>query len=334
VALLALTAAALSVALARGAEPPELVIYAYDSFVAKGGPGPELLPLFEKSCGCHVRALGSGDAGQLVTRLQLDAERGAAGADVVVGLDQHTWEKARALSEPWGKWLPKGYDQLEVKVGDGFLPFDYGVLAFIVDRKKLATPPAALADLMKPELRRNLILEDPRTSTPGLGFLLYTRELLGEGAWDFWSRLRTQWLTLAPGWDAAYGIFLREEAPLVWSYTTSQAYHEAHGDAEGRYRAVLFREGQPVQVEGAALVRGRPAAQAALARRFLEFLLTPEAQERLALKNWMLPARKGVKLPESFAKLPKPARLLGAKPAAGETAAALSGWIRAVEASK
>ena len=54
---------------------PELVLYTYDSFLAQRGLGPEVLPLFEAQCGCRVRALSSGDGGQLLTRLQLDAER-------------------------------------------------------------------------------------------------------------------------------------------------------------------------------------------------------------------------------------------------------------------
>src|SRR5206468_2130798 len=115
-----------------------------------------------------------------------------------------------------------------------------------------------LTELSAPAWKRKLILEDPRTSTPGLDFVLYARAALGERAREFWRGLRGQWLTLAPGWDAAYGLFLKEEAPLVWSYTTSQAYHEEHGDAAGenrRYSAILFEEGQPIQVEGAALVK-------------------------------------------------------------------------------
>ena len=148
-------------------------------------------------------------------------------------------------------------------------------------------------------------------------WLLYVQQVLGTGADTYWRGFRTQWLTLAPGWDAAYGLFLKGEAPLVWSYVTSEAYHREHGDSEGRYRAVIFDEGQPLQIEGASLIRGsfgkdRKGAEASLARAraFLEFLISEEAQRRLPLKNWMMPARRDTPLPASFAGLPKPRKLL------------------------
>ena len=48
--------------------------------------------------------------------------------------------------------------------------------------------PKSLRDLLKPEWKRNLILEDPRTSAPGLAFVLYAGTRGGgEG---FWKSLR------------------------------------------------------------------------------------------------------------------------------------------------
>ncbi|OFZ17905.1 MAG: hypothetical protein A2X94_12755 [Bdellovibrionales bacterium GWB1_55_8] len=324
-------------------KPADLQIYAYDSFVAAGGLGPEILPIFEARCGCRVRALSSGDAGQLLTRLQLDAERGSSGAQLVIGLDQRTWEQAKPFLEEWGKWSPEGYSQVlpEVKVGSGFLPFDHGYFALIADQEALSadklSAPSSLQDLRKSEWKRNILLQDPRTSTPGLAFLLYTKAVLGDGVWDFWRDLRTQWLTLTPGWDAAYSMFLRKEAPLVWSYTTSEAYHVEHGgnrmkNGQSRYEAVLFREGQPVQIEGAALVkRGiQTETQRKLAREFLEFLLSSDVQSRIPLRNWMFPVRRNVKLPKSFQDLRKPAKLVKTSDSASDARVTLGEWARIV----
>jgi thiamine transport system substrate-binding protein len=190
------------------------------------------------------------------------------------------------------------------------------------------TLPQKLSDLLRPEWRRALILEDPRTSTPGLAFVTYVQKILGEKASDeYWKSLRSQWLTLAPGWDGAYGLFLKKEAPLVWSYVTSQAYHEEHGDHAGtdrRYQALIFDEGQPVQIEGAALVKG---ALHPCAKPFLEFLLTPDAQQSLMRKNWMMPVVKSTKLPESFKNLPQPKRLLWIS---ADPSSALSRWSKAI----
>ncbi len=315
---------------------PDLVIYAYDSFAAKGGLGSEIIPLFEKKCGCDVRILPSGDGGQLLTRLQLDSRRGKNIAQVVIGLDEQSFERAKPWLESWGNWEPRGYAMLvpETKIEKGFLPLDYGVFAWIADQKALARAglpaPQRLVDLLAARFHRNLLLEDPRTSTPGLAFLLYTQAVFGEKTRSFWRSLKTQWLTLMPGWDGAYGLFLKSEAPLVWSYSTSQAYHEEHGDrAKHRYRALLFDEVQPIQVEGAALVRNAPHLE--LAKEFLEFLISPEVQEKIPRKNWMLPVLRGVSLPASFEHLPKPKKTVPLARNQKEIEKALKAWSKAVE---
>ncbi len=335
------------------ANPPELVIYAYDSFASPKGAGSKIVPLFEKQCGCTVRLLGCGNGGQLLTRLQLDEKRGKSDAHLVLGLDQQTWLQAKHYTEPWGNWVPKGYPELlaESKVGEGFVPFDYGVFSLISDQAELTRlklgVPQSLKDLLKPAYRRNVILEDPRTSTPGMAFLLLTHAVFGADFMAFWHSFKTQWLTLTPGWDGAYGLFLRREAPLVWSYTTSQAYHEEHGDIKGdgrRYRALLFQEGQPMQVEGAAMIRrslrgGAPGAPLSapndeverLSKAFLEFLISPEIQTLIAHTNWMLPVRVGVELPESYRALPTAKKLLRLEKDSDELSQILGRWQREVE---
>jgi len=298
---------------------PKLVIYTYDSMVARGGLGEVIFPMFEKECHCRVKALPAGDTGQIISRMQLDVKRGKNPAQIVFGIDQQSFGRIRNQVEAWGGWIPHGYGKInpDAKIEEGFLPYDYGYYALMQDRDAKTTAPGSLEELLKPEYKRSVILEDPRTSAPGLAFMLYTQELLKDGSPAFWQSARSQWLTLAPGWDAAYGLFLKKEAPFVWSYTTSQAYHEENGDAAGRYRAVYFREGQPIQIEGAALIKGSMTkgstsdeAMLARAKSFLEFLISPEVQVLIPKKNWMYPARQGIKLPPSFKKLPKPKHLV------------------------
>jgi thiamine transport system substrate-binding protein len=323
-------------------DPVEVSVYTYDSLVAKGGLGPEIFPLFEKNCGCKLKVSASGDGGQLLTRLQLDAERGKSSADLVLGIDQVIWERAKPWLDTSATAGGAKMKNLETfaRVAPGFVPFDYSEFAFMMDKKGAAAlglkAPKSLSDLQKPEWKRNLILEDPRTSTPGLAFLLYTRALLGDSVWDFWRTFKTQWLMLAPGWDGAYGLFMKNEAPLVWSYTTSQAYHEAHGDSSGadrRYEAVLFDEGEPVQVEGGALVKpigaGNPERRAK-AEAFLEFLLSDEVQNKVALKNWMRPVIAHTKLPDSFTHLPTVKKRVAISQSADFVEASLKQWSKVV----
>ena len=341
---LLLVGAALPVhAALAAAERPELVLYVYDSFVAEGGLGRKWIPLFERKCGCKVRTLASGDSLQMLSRLEIDQQRGETGkrGDVIVGLDLQSWGRARQFVREAGPAAVAAKANLaaEARVpqtDEGFVPYDFGPMTFIADMEQLKKlklqPPRSLRDLLKPEWKRNFILEDPRTSGPGLAFALFSRVVFGEDFAARVSELRGQWLTLASGWDQAYGLFLRKEAPLVWSYVTSQAYHAEHGDAAGRYRAVALNEGAPVQVEGAALVRGveKDPARLRLAREFLEFVISPEAQSLVATANWMLPSRNGVKLPESFRKLPKLKKFVRLPIDSDQVAGQVKEWSRAL----
>ena len=148
---------------------------------------------------------------------------------------------------------------------------------------------------------------------------------------------------MSPGWDGAYGLFLKGEAPLVWSYTTSQAYHDEHGnhgwtqDGGGRrqFQAVTLEEGQPMQVEGAALIRGAfvgsDPQMLSLARSFLEFLISPEVQQKIPRTNWMYPARDGIALPESFRSLTRPKTIIRLPTRKVEVDLSLSRWAKAVQ---
>jgi thiamine transport system substrate-binding protein len=196
-------------------------------------------------------------------------------------------------------------------------PYDWGTFAIMWDSEKMAGPPASLEDLTRPEYAKKLILMDPRTSTPGLGFLSWTESVYGNQLGDYWKRLSPTILTMSPGWDTGYGLFTSGEAPMVISYTTSAAYH-AEYETAGRYKALEFAEGHPMQIEGAGIVvqaRHRKAAEA-----FIDYMLTDEFQSALPLTNWMYPVIPGIQLPASFSASPKPSRTIGTNPSALDAA--------------
>ena len=113
---------------------------------------------------------------------------------------------------------------------------------------------------------------------------------------------------MTKGWWEAYSAFLEGEADMVLSYTTSPAYHVV-AEEDDTKRAAAFAEGHYLQVELAAMLAGTD--EPALARDFLAFLASPEAQGALPTTNWMFPAYpEGVELPEAFADLVEPERSL------------------------
>ena len=299
-----------------------LTIYTYDSFVADWGPGPKVKAAFEAGCGCSVAFVGVEDGVAILNRLKLEGDK--ATADLVLGLDQNLITEAEAT----GLFAPHGIDtsgvRLPVAWSDKvFVPYDYGHFAVVYDSDKMTNPPTSLDDLVNGDPGHKIVLEDPRTSTPGLGFLLWMKAVYGDGAGDAWRKLAKRVLTVTPGWSEAYGLFTKGEAPMVLSYTTSPAYHMIEEKTQ-RYQAAAFAEGHYLQVEVAGLLASSPHKD--LARAFLTFMTGPAFQDIIPTTNWMFPAGKTSQaLPEAFGQLVRPATTLMIAP--DEVAAKRRAWV-------
>ena len=152
------------------------------------------------------------------------------------------------------------------------------------------------------------MLEDPRTSTPGLGFLLWMKQVYGDKSAEAWKKLSGRVLTVTPGWSEAYALFTKGEAPMVLSYTTSPAYHVIAENTD-RYKAAAFSEGHYLQIEVAGLIDKSP--ERALAQKFIAFMMSPGFQDQIPTNNWMFPAgQTSAPLPEAFNALVKPEKTL------------------------
>lgn len=276
-------------------DKPVLDVYTYDSFAAEWGPGPALKAGFEATCDCTVEFSTGEDAISTLRKVQL--EGAATKADVVVGLDTATMGDARAtdLFSPHGL-TPEG---LVLDWSDAeFVPFDYGYFAFVYDTEKTPNPPQSFEELIALPDSFKIVIQDPRSSTPGLGNVVWIAAAYGERAPDIWAGLKPHVLTMTRGWSEAYGLFLDGQADMVLSYTTSPAYH-AVAEGDGKYAYAEFSEGYVAQVEVAGQLKS--SDQPELARAFLAYLLTPEAQKIIPTTNWMYPVIDiGADLPEAF----------------------------------
>lgn len=292
------------------AEP--VVVYAYDSFLGKDSLGAlvEAEAAREK---IETRFVSFPSAGEALNQLSIEGKN--TPADVLVGVDDSLLTRAR---------LTAAFEKIDAAVirdrqipkdlwfdSDGFFaPFDYGYVSLVYDdRSKLSLPsPLSLRAVARDNgLHGKLVIEDPRSSSIGLEFLLWTRLLYGSDDWAaFWKDLWGAIGHVAPGWSAAYGLFLQKGADLVVSYTTSPAYHREK-EKNDHYHALIFPEGCYRQVEGAAVVKYSKNKLAA--RKWLGLLLSENAQAGLATRQWMYPARQGVPVPHSFEDLPVPKAL-------------------------
>ena len=321
--------AAALLATATGAiaqDTPVLRVLTYDSFVSDWGPGPRIEAAFEQTCGCDLQLIGSGDGAALLARLRLEGAR--TEADVVLGLDTNLTAAAAetGLFAPHG--LTAGFD-LPVEWDDPlFLPYDWGYFAFVHDKTKLSDPPQSLKELAQSDLK--ILIQDPRTSTPGLGLLLWAEAAYGDSAPELWRQLSDNIVTVTKGWSEAYGLFLDGEADMVLSYTTSPAYHLIAEDDPSK-AAAPFVEGHYMQIEVAGKVASTD--QPDLADRFLAFMLSDAFQSIIPTTNWMYPAvTPDGGLPDGFDSLvtPDKALLYPADEAARIREQALERWLTAL----
>ena len=292
--------------LAKGAEKT-LTVYTYDSFVSEWGMAPLIKPLFEEKCNCTVNFVGLADGVAMLQRLKLEGNRSQA--DIMLGLDLNLVDEAKqtglfapspSLATPLD--LPIRWDD------DTFVPFDYGYFAFVYDTEALPNPPQSLDELIYDDNSPQVIIQDPRSSTPGLGLLLWLKSVYGDKAPEAWTAFSDNILTTTKGWSEAYfNLFLAGEAPMVLSYSTSPAYHMAV-EGTDRYQAAPFAEGHYLQVEVAGKLKHAPEPE--LADEFLRFMISPDFQQHIPLTNVMYPVTGSTELPDAFNQLIRPNQVL------------------------
>ncbi len=286
-------------------DKPILTVYTYESFVSEWGPGPAVEKTFEATCGCDLQYVSAGDAAALLSRVLL--EGADTKADVVLGLDTNLMAKAAGSAIFANHALSDVKFDLPVAWNDPiFVPFDWGYFAFVYDKTKTTVVPESFAALAASDLK--IIIEDPRSSSPGLGLLLWVKAAYGDRANEIWTALADNIVTVTPGWSEAYGLFLKGEADMVLSYTTSPAYHIS-AEQDDTKSAAPFGEGHYLQIEVAAKVAS--SAKADLADKFLSFMISPAFQSLIPETNWMYPAVTPPDgLPASFDGLIEPEKAL------------------------
>ncbi|MGN7973565.1 thiamine ABC transporter substrate binding subunit [Serratia sp. 22264] len=301
---------------------PTLTVYTYDSFAADWGPGPAVKKAFEADCNCELKFVALEDGVSLLNRLRMEGKNSTA--DVVLGLDNNLLQAAQQT----GLFAPSRVDGAKLSVPGGwqdktFVPYDYGYFAFVYNKDKLKNPPKSLQELVNGDQNWKVIYEDPRTSTPGLGLLLWMQKVFGDNAPEAWQKLAKKTVTVTKGWSEAYGLFLKGEGDLVLSYTTSPAYHLIE-EKKDSYAAANFSEGHYLQVEVAGKLKA--SKQPELAERFMQFMMTPAFQNTIPTGNWMYPVIK-TQLPAGFEQMTVPQTAL--QYSAEEVAKQRGSWIRA-----
>ncbi len=257
-----------------------LTVYTHSAFMSSSyGPGIHLKEAFEKICDCEIHYVVLDTIPLVINRVNFEGEE--TKADVILGLEDIG---------------------LDVSHVDKLVPYASHCLAFVYDSQKIPNPPKTLDELIDSPYR--IILQDPRSSITGLGFLVWMKKAYGDDAPQKWKTLASHVLTFAKGWTEAYALFKQGVAPIVFSYTTDSLYNELE-IGKSHLKALHFPEGHLCSNIYAGKLKTTKHTK--LADQFISFLLSPEAQHLIAIYGWIYP--KG-EIPKSWIKaenyLPQP----------------------------
>jgi thiamine transport system substrate-binding protein len=203
----------------------------HDSFSISEG----VLAQFENENNAKVQFLKSGDTGTALNKAILSKDNPLA--DVFYGVDNTFL--SRALDE--GIFIPYASPRLgdipeefKLDAQNRALPVDYGDVCLNYDRAYLTEhnlqPPHTLDDLLKPEYKGLVVVQNPATSSPGLAFLLTTIGVKGDpGYLDYWKGLAGNDVLVVNDWETAYytefsGSSGKGPRPIVVSYNSSPVF--------------------------------------------------------------------------------------------------------------
>lgn len=278
-------------------EGPKLVVYTYSSFV-EWGPARFIEQEFESRFGVDVEFVATGPSREMLARLLLERETAGTPADVFLGeLNDIPKAKTFDVFEPIAESdipnLQSVSQELRIDPDNVLIPYEHGFITLVYDSQALKPEelPRTFPQLLDLKFKGKLIVQDPRTSSVGHAFLLWTIYNFGEEFTTYWRWLLPNIFAIFPGWSAAYKAFQRGEAPIVVSFSTDACF-------DPRYQTLLLESQGYRTIFGASVVKGTDNPR--LAREFINFLLSLEVQEKLPNTEFMFPANSQAKLPEEW----------------------------------
>lgn len=281
---------------------------------------------FEALTGATLVVIHKDDAGTLLTTVL--AEQGKPTADIAYGIDNAVLAKAvkaHALTD-YKPQLAYRIQKDLIFFGENSTwpatPVDHGYVGVNVDTKNPALGGVSITKLTDITAHNDqFVTQNPKTSSPGWGFLIITVQKFGEDPntynWKkYWNDLFTQHAKgvcpgancehlesalVTPTWTAAYqdhfsggygapvnGGTGAADRAMVTSYTESPAYEYSFGRAlDGLPQNILEPQATWHQVQTMAILNG--TAHLAAAQAWIEFSLTDAFQSTRASKDAVYP---------------------------------------------
>jgi thiamine transport system substrate-binding protein len=285
---------------------PLLTVMTHDSFAAT----ESVIAAFETEHQVKVQFLKAGDVGSALNKAIL--AKGNPLADVFYGVDNTFLSRALAedLFEPYASPLLKEIPTtFQLDTQNRMLPVDYGDVCLNYDRNYFAEkgiqPPKNLADLIKPEYKSLLVVQNPALSSPGLAFLLTTIGVYGtEGYLDYWKKLVENDVKVVNDWETAYYSEFSVHGgtrPIVVSYSSSPPAEVIYAETpvDQPPTGVVTEDRSCFrQIEFVGILKG--AKNRPMAEKWVDFMLSKTFQEDMPLQMFVFPVNPNAQLPDEF----------------------------------
>lgn len=287
-------------------EPATLTVMTHDSFAVS----EEVIAAFEDQYNVEVVFLKSGDTGTAVNKAVLALDNPLA--DVFYGVDNTFLSRAleEGIFEPYASPLLADIPEaFRLDPQNRALPVDFGDVCLNYDKAFFEaqglTPPAKLEDLLKPDYRGMLVVQNPATSSPGLAFLFATIGHFGEAGYlDFWGGLVDNQVLVVNDWETTYYTEFSRwggTRPIVVSYGSSPPFEVifAEEPISEPPTAALVADGACFrQIEFVGILKGTQNRE--LAEKWVDFMLSPTFQEDVPLQMYVFPVNPQAQLDPTF----------------------------------
>jgi thiamine transport system substrate-binding protein len=293
---------------AASSPPRMLTVMTHDSFAAS----QSVISAFEVANNVKIQFIASGDAGTALNKAIL--AKNNPFADVFYGVDNTFLSRAliEDIFQPYNSpLLSKIPDQYKLDPQNRALPVDWGDVCLNYDKAYFTQhnlqPPQTLEDLLKPEYKNMLVVENPATSSTGLVFLLATIGHFGAANYlDYWRGLVANNVLVVNDWNTAYDTDFSRwggDRPIVVSYNSSPAY-EVIGSktpvSEPQTAAIISDGSCFRQIEFVGILRGTKNLD--LAQKWVDFMLSTTFQEDMPGQMYVFPVNPDAKLNATFQK--------------------------------
>ncbi len=310
-----------------------LTVMTHDSFSVS----EDLIRAFEEENNLEVKFLKAGDTGTALNKAILS--KNSPLADVFYGVDNTFLSRAleENIFEPYkSEFISEIPEKFILDPEYHALPVDYGDICFnydVVFFKENDIPQInSLDDLLKPEYKDLIVLQNPATSSPGLGFLFLTISQYGDpGYLEFWEGLIKNNVKVVNDWESAYySEFSRwgGTRPIVLSYSSSPPFEVIFAEEpidKPPTKAITSAGTCYRQIEFVGILKGTKNRD--LAENFVDFMLSTKFQEDIPLQMYVFPVNQTAILDETFVKyleVPESPAMLDS----AEIAAHREDWIR------